>query len=140
MQPAGTRRRVHRYGENKLKIMRLRSANQFRSMGVGATCAAALVLLSAPLCAQVDLSGSWASRNHEDQLERGLGPPAVDYSGLPLNEDGRVRALSYSESQLSEPERICLFYPPYYMMLGPFGIKMWSESDPATGAVISWKI
>jgi len=38
------------------------------------------------------------------------------------------------------PERVCLFYTPYYLMLGPFGIKMWNETDPLTGNTIAWKI
>jgi hypothetical protein len=99
-----------------------------------------LVLASVPARAQVDLSGSWAARNHEDSQLRFQGPLAVDYTGLPLNESGRARALSYSESQLSEPERVCLFYAPFYMMIGPFGLRIWSESDPHTGTVISWQI
>jgi hypothetical protein len=102
--------------------------------------AAALAFSSLPLCAQIDLSGSWAPRNHEDALDRGAGPYLVDYSGLPLNEAGRLRALSFSASSLSEPERVCLFYPPFYVMLGPFGMRIWSEADPATGTIIAWKI
>jgi hypothetical protein len=46
--------------------------------------------------AQTELAGSWAARNHEDGLERGGGPYAVDYTGLPLNDEARARALSYS--------------------------------------------
>jgi hypothetical protein len=95
---------------------------------------------SAPGFAQIDLSGSWASLNHEDALERGGGPYAVDYTGLPLNDNGRARALSYSASQLSMPERICAFYPPFHLMLGPFGIKIWNETDPVSGKTIAWKI
>jgi len=54
-----------------------------------------------PASAQVELAGSWAARNHEDALERGGGPYAVDYTGIPVNDDARLRALSYSASQLS---------------------------------------
>ncbi len=99
-----------------------------------------LGILIAPAFAQVDLSGSWAAKSHEDAMERLAGPYAVDYTGLPLNEWGRARALSYSQSQLSMPERVCLFYPPFYLVLGPFGIKMWNETDPLTGNTIAWKI
>ena len=90
--------------------------------------------------AQVDLSGSWAARNHEDALERGAGPYAVDYTGLPLNEDGRAKALSYSASQYSMIERQCAMWPPFYLVLGPFGMKIWNDTEPVGGTTIAWKI
>lgn len=94
----------------------------------------------APAAAQVELSGSWAARNHEDAMERGPGPYAVDYTGLPLNDDGRDRALAYSGAQLGMIERQCGLYPPYYVALGPFGLKIWNESDPISGNTVAWKI
>jgi hypothetical protein len=90
--------------------------------------------------AQTDLSGSWAARNHEDALERGAGPYAVDYTGLPLNEDARAKALSYSASQLAMIERQCGMWPPFYLVLGPFGMKIWNETESIGGATIAWKI
>ena len=90
--------------------------------------------------AQVELSGSWAARNHEDALERGPGPYAVDYTGLPLNDEGRAKALSYSASQLAMIERQCGLWPPFYLVLGPFGMKIWNETDPISGTTIAWKI
>jgi hypothetical protein len=103
-----------------------------------------LLLISAlaghPLFGQVELSGTWASRNHEDAQERGPGPYAVDYTGLPLNEEARTKALSYTASQLSLIERQCALYPPTYLMLGPFGMKIWNETDPVTGTTVAWKI
>src|SRR6516162_9254028 len=61
----------------------------------------ALVLaVATPVFVQTELAGSWAARNHEDGLERGGGPYAVDYTGLPLNDEARARALSYSADQL----------------------------------------
>src|SRR6186713_1523803 len=60
---------------------------------------AASILAAAPASAQIELSGSWAARNHEDAMERGAGPYAVDYTGLPLNDDGRDKELSYSAAQ-----------------------------------------
>jgi hypothetical protein len=106
------------------------------------SCIVLVVLLvaAAPARAQVELSGSWAARNHEDALERGAGPYAVDYTGLPLNDDAREKALSYSASQLGMIERQCGLYPPHYVALGPFGLKIWNETDPITGETIAWKI
>ena len=74
--------------------------------------------------AQPEITGSWAARNHE--FLTGDGVP-VDFTGIPLNEEGRIRALSYSQSQLSMTERQCQGWPPFYFVQGPFGLKIWSE-------------
>jgi hypothetical protein len=87
--------------------------------------------------AQFELTGSWAARNHEFLSGDGL---PVDFTGIPLNEEGRIRALSYSESQLSMPERQCQGWPAFYLVQGPFGLKIWSETDPLKGNVISYTI
>jgi hypothetical protein len=98
------------------------------------------VVTSGPALAQGDLSGSWAARNHEDLLERMGGPYAVDYTGLPLNAEGKARALAYSESQLSMIERQCTGWPPFYVAQGPFGMKIWNETDPISGVTVAWVI
>jgi hypothetical protein len=100
----------------------------------------ALLVFATAAHAQVELSGSWAARNHEDAMERGPGPYAVDYTGLPLNDDGREKALSYSAAQLGMIERQCGLYPPHYIALGPFGLKIWNETDPISGETIAWRI
>src|SRR5205809_2247106 len=87
--------------------------------------------------AQVDLAGSWAARNHE--LLAGDGLP-VDYTGMPLNDEARTKALSYSESQLAMVERQCQGWPAFYLVQGPFGLTIWSETDPIKGTVISWTV
>lgn len=105
----------------------------------------ATILAAALLCvfasrtasAQFEITGSWAARNHE--ILSGDGLP-VDFTGIPLNEEGRIRALSYSESQLSMVERQCQGWPAFYFVQGPFGLKIWSETDPIKGNVISYTI
>ena len=52
---------------------------------------ALLACSSAPAFAEIDLSGSWASINHEDAMERGAGPNPSDWAGLPFNESGIFR-------------------------------------------------
>ena len=95
------------------------------------------LLTCRPAEAQAEITGSWAARNHEVLTGDGL---PVDFTGIPLNEEGRIRALSYSESQLSMIERQCQGWPAFYMVQGPFGLKIWSDSDPVKGAVISYTI
>lgn len=99
-----------------------------------------ILCLSFPALAQIDLSGSWASKNHEDALERGAGPNPDDFAGIPFNESGRAKALSYMQSQISMPERICAFYSQWHMMVGTFGIKIWNETDRLTGKTIAWVV
>jgi hypothetical protein len=86
---------------------------------------------------QVDLAGSWAARNNE--ILAGDGLP-VDYTGMPLNDEARTKALSYSESQLSMIERQCQGWPAFYLVQGPFGLRIWSEIEPVKGSVVSWTI
>ena len=100
----------------------------------------AVLAMAMPAWAQVDLSGTWATRNHEDWMERWPGPDVGDFTGLPINDDALARAMSYSPSMLALPERQCLYYGPTYTVIGPFGLRLWSESEPVDGAVVSWKM
>lgn len=95
---------------------------------------------SVPAFSQIDLSGNWQYRQHEDWQDRAPGPDAVDFTGLPLNEEGKARALRYSTSSLSLPERQCILYAPYYVVTGPFAIRLWPDTDPTTGQTVAWNI
>jgi len=86
---------------------------------------------------QFDLVGSWAARNTED-ISRDSYP--VDYVGLPLNDEGRTRALAYNESQLAMIERQCEGWPQFYFVQGPFGLRIWSDTEPVKGTTISYTI
>jgi hypothetical protein len=99
---------------------------------------AALMCASFPVLAETDLSGSWSAINDEDAMERGAGPNPADWAGLPLNEAGRAKALSYEQSVISQPERICWFQTQWHIAAGPFSLRMWPQSDPLTGRVNAW--
>src|SRR5665213_1526272 len=101
---------------------------------------AALLCVSFPALAEIDLSGSWAAINHEDALERGGGPSPDDWAGLPFNASGRAKALSFSQSTISMPERICWFQTQWHIAAGPFSLRIWSENDPLTGKINAWMI
>jgi hypothetical protein len=96
-----------------------------------------LAAAAAPAFAQVELTGSWAPLGHEDMSNDSL---PVDYTGIPLNEEGRLRALSYTDSQLGMIEHQCEGWPSFYFITGPFGLKIWSDTEPAKGEVISYTI
>src|SRR4029077_9037962 len=100
-----------------------------------------LLMLWAPMIqsavAQPELAASWAAKNTED-ISRDSYP--VDYLGLPLNDEGRTRALTYNESQLAMIERQCEGWPAFYFLQGPFGLKIWSDTEPVKGTTISFTI
>lgn len=90
----------------------------------------------------IELSGSWAARNFTDAIGNmpGGGPRPVDYLGIPLNDVGRAWSLIYSQSQISMPERICDYYAPTYIVIGPMGLRIWPESEMQTGSTRAWII
>src|SRR6185436_18219968 len=90
--------------------------------------------------AQIDLSGEWAGRAHEDALARGAGPEIGDYTGLPLNDAGRLKAESWEAGILSTRERQCIPHVVTYAMRGPANLRMWKETDPLTGQIIAYRI
>jgi hypothetical protein len=107
------------------------------------TTRAALVLLllcgpaRSPVYAQFELTGSWAGSGTEDLAGDGL---PLDYTGYPLTEDARTRGLSYSQSQLSMIERQCQGWPTFYFMQGPFGLRIWSDTEGVNGTPVSYTI
>ncbi|MEQ1907916.1 MAG: hypothetical protein ABMA15_03790 [Vicinamibacterales bacterium] len=103
------------------------------------TTMCALVLLSTPAFAQIDLTGSWGPRMHEDWMERGPGRDIVDYTGLPMTDDARAKALKWEQAVYAMIERQCIFLSPYVTAFEPQGISMWRELDSA-GRVVAWKI
>jgi len=87
--------------------------------------------------AQVDLAGQWATRQHEDALERGGGPEIGEYQGLPINDADRFRADSWSASLWTVPEHQCIPHPADY---GPnfSSVQIWKDMDPVTNETVAW--
>src|SRR5688572_4784006 len=61
------------------------------------------MLVSVPPVAQIDLSGEWSVRSHEDPGQ----PPLGDYLGIPFNDAGRLRAETTAESIWGTQEYQC---------------------------------
>ncbi len=103
-----------------------------------ATCGLG-VLLAGPALAEIDLSGVWAERRHEDFPERGEGPDMVEYEGLPISDAGRQRALAWDPSILTLEEYQCRPHPSdYYTRFSPF--RATKNVDSTTQQVTSWHI
>ena len=96
-----------------------------------------VVVSAAPAFAQVDLSGAWGARLHEDNLERGGGPEMNEFEGLPINAANRMRGDSWSASLWTVPEHQCIPHPADY---GPnfSQLVMWKDVDPVTKDVVAW--
>ncbi|MGH9592489.1 MAG: MBL fold metallo-hydrolase [Bryobacteraceae bacterium] len=99
---------------------------------------AALGFVLVPAFAQIDLSGEWAPRFHEDQAERIPGPDIGDYLGLPITDAARMRGDTWSASILTLPEHQCKPHPADYGPRGPANIRIWKEVDPSTQQIIAW--
>jgi len=104
-----------------------------------AASALVAVFTAAPAFAQIDLSGTWGNRLHEDWIERAPGPDIGDYTGLPLNDEGRARADAYQVSLQAMPERQCILYTAQYMVMGPQNLRIMSDIDPISGRVVAWR-
>ena len=98
-----------------------------------------LTLAALPASAQIDLTGSWRTRMHEDFFERGPGSDLADFTGLPLTDEGRAKGLKYDPTDFAIRERQCLLFSPWAIVYQPLDMRMWAESD-ADGRIIAWKM
>jgi hypothetical protein len=95
-------------------------------------------LASAPAWAQIDPSGEWAPRFHEDQPERIPGPDIGDYLGLPINDAARMRGDTWDASLLTLPEHQCKPHPADYGPRGPANLRIWKEVDTASQKLVAY--
>ena len=75
----------------------------------------------------------------EDARERAAGPTLVDYLGIPLNEEGRARALAYDGALLGVPEHVCMRHPSTYSFWGPARLRIAAQLDSSLD-VISYTV
>ena len=105
------------------------------------TFVCALFVASLPAVAQVELSGAYEPRMHEDYIERGPGSFMGDFSGVPLTDDGRAKALLYTSNQPSTLERQCLAQSVGVFQFRPRGLqlsKQVEESFDGRPSVVAW--
>ena len=79
----------------------------------------AILWPSLPGFSQIDFSGDWAPRLHEDQPERLPGPELGDYLGIPINDAARMRGDTWDSSILTLLEWQCRPHSADYMWRGP---------------------
>jgi glyoxylase-like metal-dependent hydrolase (beta-lactamase superfamily II) len=107
---------------------------------VAAAAAFLVTLVTAPVFAQIDLSGEWSARYHEDQEHRIPGPELGDYTGLPINDAARLKADSWDASILSLREHQAKPHPSTYSLRGPANIRITKQFDPVTEELIAYEI
>jgi hypothetical protein len=98
-----------------------------------------LVLVPAPAFAQAELTGSYGTLMHEDYIERGPGSFLGDYTGMPLTDEGRAKALLYTSNLPSLYERQCLAQSAGVFQYRPVAIRIFKEWDDE-GNVTAWVI
>jgi hypothetical protein len=98
------------------------------------------ILFGSPAHAQIDPSGEWSPRFHEDQPERIPGPEIGDYLGLPINAAARLRGDSWDATLLEIPENQCRAHGADYAWRGPSNIRIWKEVDLATQQLVAYHI
>ena len=94
-------------------------------------------LLSVPAFAQLDFSGQWAVRYHEDFEERSPGGELGDYTGLPLNDAARLRADSWDAGLYGLDEWQCRPHSSMYMWRSVHPFRIWKDVEPITGETIA---
>lgn len=99
----------------------------------------ALAVESEPAFAQVDFSGEWASKFHEDQPDRGPGPMLGDYVELPINEAGRLRADSWQSSSWGQREWMCRPNAVTFHWRQPMPLRISKVIDPVTREVVAFR-
>jgi hypothetical protein len=87
--------------------------------------------------AQIDLSGDWSNKMHEDQVWRIPGAELGEYEGIPLSAAGRMRAESWDASINTLPEKQCNPLPADDFT-DFVDMRIWKEVDPVTQQVIAW--
>ena len=105
-----------------------------------AAIAVSFVSAAGAASAQVDLSGEWSARYHEDQEHRIPGPELGDYTGLPINDAGRLKADSWDASILSLREHQAKPHPSTYSLRGPANIRITKQFDPVTQETIAYEL
>src|SRR5262245_20433430 len=99
-----------------------------------------VVVAARPAFAQRDIAGEWAALYHEDQPHRIPGPELGDYTGLPINDAGRLKADSWDASILTLREHQAKPHPSTYSLRGPANIRIRRELDPVTQQTIGYEL
>ena len=85
----------------------------------------------------IDVSGTWHYGGHQDAAYVTAAGALVDYGGIPLNEAGRLWALSWTSSRMTLRQQQCAGYGIPYAYFSPGNYRFWEERDPYTQKLIA---
>jgi glyoxylase-like metal-dependent hydrolase (beta-lactamase superfamily II) len=91
-----------------------------------------------PQSSGLDISGAWF--NVYQGTDSNATIPLVAYGGYPLNEAGRLYALTWDPSRMTERQQQCAQYSPHFLLHGGGNYRFWEERDPYTQKLISIKM
>ncbi|PYU33740.1 MAG: hypothetical protein DMG31_08120 [Acidobacteria bacterium] len=93
------------------------------------------MLASRSAWAQVDLNGEWSPRIYNDNRDIG------DYTGIPLNEVGLLRAESWTPDQDALPENGRCYWPADLgLRVAPSQLYIYQELDSATQQIVAYHL
>ena len=97
----------------------------------------AVLLIAQTASAQIDISGIWVSsqENYRPRGNAGIG----DYTGLPLNDAGRLRADTWDASVLSQRERQAQPHPTQYYQFRS-AARIEKVLDPVSKQVVAYNL
>ena len=120
-----------------------------RTSAHSAAILAGLLAFDMPLAGQnagtpsgpgLDLAGYWSNVFHQDAGLATGGGMIGDYGGIPLNEAGRMYALSWDASRMTVRQQQCPGYVIPYFYFAPQSFRFWEERDPYTQELIAIKM
>jgi len=85
----------------------------------------------------IDISGDWSYLGHQDAGYTTAFGALADYGGIPLNEAGRLFALSWDASRMTVRQHQCAGYGIPYAYFSPGNFRFWEERDPYTQKLIA---
>jgi len=85
----------------------------------------------------IDISGTWHYGGNQDAAYGTAAGALVDYGGFPLNEAGRLYALSWASSRMTVRQQQCAGYGIPYAYFSPGNYRYWEERDPYTQKLIA---
>ena len=103
-----------------------------------------LVLLASfdttPASAQIDVTGEWGGRIHEDRPNRDDGPTIADFAGVPLNDATRFNAEAWDSSIVSLREHQAQLYTSALAFHAPGNLRITKVVDDQSQGVAAYSI
>lgn len=99
-----------------------------------------LPLAVVPATAQMNISGEWAGRYHEDFDDRVPGDVNGDFSGVPINDAARRYAEAWDVRRVNVLEHQCQPYNLPHIYRGPLQFRITEDKHPQTQEILAYKI